>query len=278
MWSLPPNAWGMGVAMATKDLTSVTDGWPYVPGQISVRRVRGTDNRIKLQMRVDLGVLQMEVKGRPDGVRPHGCESVLDYQRGRVKAYRRQNGNDLGFGLDAQECRELRDEALQYYQRYVASFVLEDYESVARDTRRNLGALDLCATYATDDSDRFAMEGYRPYIIMMHCQSLALLELRRGEANAALAHVRHGLAAIRRCYRQVGEGKSYRKSAEYQVLVSLRGQILRHLPPDPARELRKQLRVALAEERYEEAARLRDQLSRLRESPGTTDAEHTAEA
>ena len=36
-------------------------------------------------MRIDLGLLQMELDGRPDGQRPHGFESLLDYYEARRK-------------------------------------------------------------------------------------------------------------------------------------------------------------------------------------------------
>src|SRR5687767_10449365 len=104
--------------MSSKDLRQITDDWSYEPGQIHVRKIRGMDNRIKIQMRVDLGVLQMEVDGRPDGRRPYNHESYLDYQLERSEAHNRRNGTDLGFVLDTEECREVREEALQYYQRY----------------------------------------------------------------------------------------------------------------------------------------------------------------
>jgi hypothetical protein len=53
--------------MPSKDLRLITTDWPYEPGQINVRKIRGVDNRIKIQMRLDLGLLQMEMTGRPDG-------------------------------------------------------------------------------------------------------------------------------------------------------------------------------------------------------------------
>ena len=255
-----------GDVMSAKDLRSVTDGWAYEPGQVSVRRVRGADNRVKIQMRVDLGVLQMEMKGRPDGMRPHGYESLLQYQRERIDAYRRRNSNDLGFTLDAAECREMRDEALQYYQRYLANFVLEDYDAVAEDTQRNLDVLNLCTTYASEDDDRLALEPYRPYILMMHAQSLALAAMNRGDYREAFDHVRAGVREIRSAYEQHGQGKAWRHSGEIQVLRALYTEIRRHLPVDRLRLLKQMLRRAIRRERYEEAARLRDQIVSLQHS------------
>lgn len=252
--------------MAAKDLRMITDGWPYVPGQISVRKVRGADHRVKIQMRIDLGVLQMEVSGRPDGYRPFDYESLLEYYKDRVEAYRRRNGTDLGFTLDPDECREIREESVQYYQRYLANFVLEDYEAVTRDTKRNLDVLDLCVTYASEDEDRYALESYRPYIVMMYRQSKALLHMRLGAYRAALVQAEAGIKTIRDFFRRNGHPKAYRISGEVQVLRTLRREIKRHLPVDPVRQLKRKLKRAIDRECYEDAARLRDELESLQET------------
>lgn len=54
----------------TKDLTPLFEEWPFEPGQLSVRVIQGLDGAPRLQMRVDLGILQMELRGRPDGQAP----------------------------------------------------------------------------------------------------------------------------------------------------------------------------------------------------------------
>ncbi len=249
--------------MPSKDLRMITEDWPYEPGQINVRKIRGADNRVKIQMRVDLGVLQMEVDGRPDGRRPHNHDSLLEYHRKRVEAHQRRNGTDLGYTLTADECRELREEALQYYQRYLANFVLEEYEAVVRDTKRNLDALDLCAQYASEDEDRYSLEQYRPYIVMMNVRSKALQAMQQGAFRTAVAQVEAGLKTIREVYQRFGDPKAYRASGEVAILKALRKEILKHLPVDPVRDLKQKLNRAVAEERYEEAAKLRDELATL---------------
>src|SRR5689334_529776 len=83
----------------SKDITPVLRGWDYEPGTINVRKVTGQDGSPKIQMRLDLGLLQMEVTGRPDGVRPHGCESLLDYFEDKLADHRRRNGTELGFQI-----------------------------------------------------------------------------------------------------------------------------------------------------------------------------------
>ncbi len=249
--------------MQSKDLQPIIDNWPHEPGQVSVRKIRGLDNRVKIQMRVDLGVLQMETEGRPDGTRPFNHESLLEYQRARLEAHQRRNGTDLGFALSPEESRALRDESLQYYQRYLANFALEEYEAVVRDTQRNLEVLDLCAKYAEEESDRLALEGYRPYIIMMSTRAKALSAIRNGQQLTALAHVERGLVSIREFFKKFADLKAYNHSAEVVILKSLRREIRRQLPVDPIRKLKQQLADAVAEERFEDAAQIRDNLETL---------------
>ena len=83
-----------------RDLDDVIQGWPYDPGpgEHLAREVRARDGRKVLQVRIELGVLQLEVTGRPDGVRPHGFVTYLDYlrhsaaSRGLAPAERRRAG------------------------------------------------------------------------------------------------------------------------------------------------------------------------------------------
>ena len=46
------------------DLTDLLNAFPHEPGRINARLIRGTDGREHLQVRVELGVLQMAVDGR----------------------------------------------------------------------------------------------------------------------------------------------------------------------------------------------------------------------
>ena len=117
------------------DLNTVLKDWPHEPGMIKVRKVTGLDGRDKLQLRIDLGVLQMEMTGRPDGLRPHGCDSLLSYHQNRAQVAE-ASGND--YELSPEDCSELQQEGIQYYHRYVSLFQLSDYAGVIRDTQRNL--------------------------------------------------------------------------------------------------------------------------------------------
>ena len=81
------------------DLNDLLRDWPHEPGQIKVRKILGSDGKEKIQLRIDLGLIQMEMHGRPDGQRPHGCESLLTYHQATAKEKEalesRQKANDM---------------------------------------------------------------------------------------------------------------------------------------------------------------------------------------
>lgn len=266
---------------ASKDLTPILRGWEYEPGTINVRKITGSDGMPKLQMRLDLGLLQMELDGRPDGRRPHGCDSLLDYYEKRLRDYCRKHGTELGFSLSGSQCQSLREEAMMYYHRYLSLFVLGEFDGVARDTERNLRVLDLCGKYASSEQDRLVLEQYRPYILMMYTRSRASVEMEAGKKleekgatgpaaaqmlrhyRSALKIVRHGLRDLKAFFTRFGQPEAYRHSNEVRILKRFGREIRAKLPVDTRRELQKQLQKAIKSERYEDAARLRDELERL---------------
>src|SRR5208282_2346725 len=75
------------------DISALLDQWDYQPGQVLVRKFPGKDGQEKIQLRVDLGLLQMNAKGRPDGKRPFGRESLLEYYMDLLEKFRREHGN-----------------------------------------------------------------------------------------------------------------------------------------------------------------------------------------
>jgi UvrB/uvrC motif len=259
---------------SSKDITPVLKSWEYEAGTINVRKVSGLDGSPKLQMRLDLGLLQMEMTGRPDGDRPHGRESLLDLFEEQLRDHSRKHGTELGFGLSSEQCQLLREEAVMYYQRYLSLFVLEEFPGVVRDTDRNLRVLDICSKYAVEEQDRLVLEQYRPYITMMNVRAQASIFMDLKQYAEAHAHVKQGMDRIREFYERFGQEEAYASSNEVRVLKRLAREIHRKLPVDPIERLRRKLDRAVREERYEDAARLRDELDLRRAK--TQNAESTA--
>lgn len=243
-----------------KDITPLIEGWDYEPGTINVRKIRGVDGVARLQMRLDLGLLQMELSGRPDGQQPHGYESLLEYYEAKLKEHEVRNGTELGFHLTDDQCQQLREEAQMYYYRYLGLYVLEDFDGVVRDTSRNLKVLDLCGKFAVDDQDRLALEQYRPYIVMMNSRAAASLQLKAGQTNDALQTVESALSGIKDFFARFGQADAYGYSAEVKMLKRFAREIRKKMPIDPIVKLQAQLDRAVKAEHYEEAAKLRDQI------------------
>ncbi|SVD52673.1 uncharacterized protein METZ01_LOCUS405527, partial [marine metagenome] len=65
----------------TQDITRLLADWDYEPGELRVRKIDGDDGLPKIQIRMDLGLMQLEWEGRPDGTRPHDTDSLLTYFR-----------------------------------------------------------------------------------------------------------------------------------------------------------------------------------------------------
>jgi len=249
--------------MPSKDITPVLKGWDYESGTINVRKINGIDGTPKLQMRLDLGLLQMEMSGRPDGARPHGHESLLDYFEAQLAEHKKTNGSDLGFHLSSEQCQSLREESLMYYQRYLSLFVLEEFAGVVRDTSRNLRLLDLCSKFAMEEQDKLVLEQYRPYITMMNARASAYLQLKSGRPAEALRTVESGLSSIKDFFERFGQEEAYGRSNEVRVLKRFAREIRRKLPVNPMDRLQRKLEKAVKKEAYEEAARLRDKITAL---------------
>ena len=90
------------------DISNLLENWDYQPGQIIVRKFTGRDGQPKIQLRVDLGLLQMNVHGRPDGKKPMGHTSLFEYHETRLKKYMEEHGSDDHFVLKAEDCAKLQ--------------------------------------------------------------------------------------------------------------------------------------------------------------------------
>lgn len=269
-----------------RDLTELLEEWPFQPGQINVRLLQGNDSEPRIQVRLDLGILQMFVDGRPDGQHPQGFDSLLELHEARldelsatkaIEADMAGGGSDDDEDIDDDEdededeariltqedCRMLREEAVQYYHRYIALLVLEDFEGVARDTSRNLRVLDLIAEHAASEEDRRSMEQNRPYIMMMRARALASLALKDDEPKAAVHAIEQGIDALRRYFADRGSPESFDSAGEVAMLREMREALVPRLPLSQRAELRQRLEAALAAENYELAAILRDEIRML---------------
>src|SRR5262249_25497588 len=127
---------GVGKAIAVnQDIDNALQGWGYKPGVVQARLTTARDGRQVVQMRVDLGVLQMEVTGRPDGGRPHGQPTYLDYLKQKARAAAR---GERPFVLDEEQCQEADREFVQFYHRRISWLALRQYARAVADADHTL--------------------------------------------------------------------------------------------------------------------------------------------
>lgn len=246
------------------DIGPILEGWEYEgPEQLTVRKIIGRDGREKIQLRIEMGLLQMEVTGRPDGLRPHGYESLLDYYRAQAEAHRARYGSTEEFELDAADCAALHAESMQYYHRRICCLALGEYRQAVADADHNLQILDLLREYAASREDWWASEQYRAFILSHRTKARALLQLEAGDPEAALREVDAGLEEIEEVFRGYGRADLMESSLEVDFLHDLRRAIEARKPPSLREELQRALAEAVAREEFERAAELRDQLRAL---------------
>jgi len=234
------------------------DQWPFDPEGEAMRLVVDHDGRERLQIRLDLGILQLELDGRPDGAEPHGYPSLLDYHLQRLDDHCRRHGGPEGYRLEADDCEQLRTEAAQFYQRYFALFQLDRYDGVVRDTARNLRCLDFVHQYAANQDDRMELEQYRPYILMINALARLELHLVAGDLDGALNAVDVAIAGTVDFVAQYS-GR-FSADRELEILRQRRAELAEVQPASETERLTQQLEDAIGREDYEAAARLRDQL------------------
>jgi hypothetical protein len=215
----------------------------------------------------------MFADGRPDGERPHGHASLLEYYEVQLEQeeepeFAGEQSRSDKLSLAPDDCRLLREEAAQYYQRYFALLALEDFERVVRDTTRNLRVLDLCQKYAQTEEDRNVLEQFRPYITMMRTRAMASQALKDNEPKAAIHALDEGLEALRSYFADSGRPQAFEQSSEVEMLKGMRDALVPKLPVSQKSELRQRLDKALEQENYELAAILRDELKQIKDAAG----------
>ncbi len=246
------------------DLNQILGDWPHEAGNIKVRKVAGTDGREKVQLRIDLGVIQMELTGRPDGTRPKGCDSVLAYHQREAA---RKEGQGAVYHLGPEECGELQQEGIQYYHRYLALYQLKDYEAVIRDTQRNLDLFSFVAEHVEREELAMAFQQFRPYVLMMNTRSKAALELDNDNYGVAIKKIEDGRQAILDFYHASGNQEAANESAEISFLDDLLEEVRAKRPLTRIEKLKQELESAVATEAYERAAQLRDAIREIETHP-----------
>jgi len=227
--------------------------WVFDPNTLNSRMVKGRDGRDVIQMRVDMGVLQLETTGRPDGAQPNGCETYLDYLQGVLLI-------DPDRKLSEGECGEVDREFMQFYHRRICWLRLQYYQRAVMDADHTLRLMDVSDQMSPDEEWTGTHEQYRPFVLFHRTQAAALAQLDETSAEVAVEEINSGLATIRTFFNK-HEAEEHFEDDELVVrLVELRESLRNEY--SVGKTLLERLTEAVEQERYELAAELRDQLSK----------------
>lgn len=241
------------------DLTidKALEDWEFKPNKVSVREVK-VDQRIVLQLRVDLGVLQMETNGRPDGTRPFDSDSVLDWIQSRELL-----DDEREFKFDTDECIEVDREFAQFYHRRICWMELKQFRNAIADADHTLSLMDACLRHSPGQQWTISHEQHRPFVIFHRTQAAALAEVEDGDnGEKAIEEINKGLEQIEEFYQKYEIDGEFEDDELAKWLVDIREDLRERF--DVGATLQEQLADAIENEKYELAARLRDQLKKRR--------------
>jgi len=241
--------------MKRQDIDQILKRWKFEPGEVSARLIRGGDGRELLQMRIDMGVLQLEVDGRPDGARPGGAETYFDY----LLALSVREGDS--FVLDEEQCIEADREFVQFYQRRICWLALREFGRAVSDADHSLAFMDFVRSCSPSEDWTTSHEQYRPFILFHRTQAEALAALEDGGPEAAVEAVNAGSVRLKECFTEAGvETDELEEEELITRLDELRESVREHY--HLGRTLNEQLADAVAAEEFERAAQLRDEIAR----------------
>jgi hypothetical protein len=236
-----------------KHIDHILGKWPYDPTTVNVRICQGADGREVLQMRLDMGILQLEMEGRPDGDQPYGYETYLDYLIGLAF------GAGDPFKLDEQQCVEIDREFVQFYHRRSCWLKLQSFRKAVEDADHTLSLMDFCLRHSPDERWTMSHEQYRPFVLFHRIQASSLAELEEQGPEKAVHEVNCGLDRMEQLYRQHELEIRFEDDELVKRLVQLRESLRQEYGVGRTRHER--LADAVAAEQYELAAKLRDELA-----------------
>ena len=238
-----------------QDIDFALEGWEYKPGLVQARLVQGHGNRQVIQMRVDLGVLQIETSGKPDGSKPHGEATYLAYLEAQARIAEK---GEESLVLGEEQCQEADREFLQYYHRRICWLALRNYARAIADADHTLALMDFVKDHSPNDEYLQAHEQYRGFVIFQRTQAAAALQVEKSSPEKALDEINRGLDDLRAFFEAFDMEDEMDEDGMVQHLRKVEESLREEYNIQAT--LQEQLAQAIAEEDYEKAARLRDEL------------------
>jgi hypothetical protein len=236
------------------DIDFVLREWAFKPGVIAARLIRAGDGREVIQMRVEMGLLQMETSGRPDGEHPGGVDTCLDWLRELARV------QGKGFVLNEEQCMEIDREFIQFYHRRICCLALRQFARAIADAEYTLQLMDFVAAHSPNEQWALSHEQYRPFVLFHRIQAAAMLAVEQHGAEAAIEIINRGLNDMREVFTRFGAEEQFDGDELVGQLAVMKESLREEYRV--GKTLAEQLADAVAAEEYERAARLRDEIAK----------------
>ncbi len=249
-----------------RDIDDALSGWPYdpEPGASLTRQIRTKDGRWVLQVRQELGVLQMESEGRPDGIRPHGFTTYLDYLRFQAERQSKAGPLEPDWLLTPEYTSSIDREFLQFYHRRMAWLSLHRYDRVLADAEHSLALMDFLCLHVENVDFIDAHERFRSVVLFHQTQAKVALALEEQEPEQAIDAIHAGKSQINghiEAWQESHGGEDapeIRTDALLEQLQQIEDEVRSRF--HVGKTLQEQLTEAINNEDYEQAAIFRDRL------------------
>lgn len=257
----------------SKDISSILSKWPVDEASCAARVITSATGQPLIQLRLDCGLLQMHLDGRPDGEQPHGYKTFLQYiQEQLTTSGETDEDTDSTTASPRRIWAELDREMSQFYHRRQALLEIARhsqnegkpdlarnyYERAAQDADYTLGAMDFVCEYCDDEDYVGTHEQSRPFVLWHRTTAVAQLQVIGQDFDEAIEQIKCGIAEITKVYEDNGLDKWLDHDQSIAELKELERHIRRRYGVKTT--LNEQLSQALAKEDYESAVKIRDQL------------------
>ena len=247
-----------------RDIDDILDEWPYDSDLLSARLVQACDGRQVIQLRIELGLVQMEIEGRPDGATPGGEPTYLDFLLRHKQELSKGEAH-----LTEEQCLEIVREFAQYYQRRACWLVLEEYTQVIHDANHSIRLIDFAHQHGPEGRWLEELLQQRCTTIAHKILAIAMKELELNGPEAAMTEIdrvfeKHNNQLLN----QQGVTES-ELDCFLQKLFEIKCQV-----QDKSADfltLEDRLAQAISREKYELAATIRDKLADTPQRDSTRD-------
>jgi hypothetical protein len=244
-----------------QDISHLLSRWDYVPGRVAARRIKGRDGTSHIQMRIDLGLMQMHETGRPDGKRPLGHESYFEFYN--AQATKRETENET-LHLTTEDCFKLQQELIQFHHRSICLFELTEFDNAIRDANRNLSVIRFVEAHVDSPDLAWSVQQFQPQILMMLARARGTVLLNKNDFETSQNVIAEVVGQLRAFYETHSRPDLIESSGEITSLQSWSEAIHNCRPRSELERLETDLADALRREDYEKAAQVRDALKKLK--------------